>query len=116
MKFIFMFLIAVVVGLKGYDMYTANNSTPTSTTSSYTTQRTSPAQVTLYATAWCGYCKKARRLLKDNNIDYVEYDIEKSSTGRKAYEKLGGGGVPLLVIDDTVVRGYDKRQILALTR
>ena len=38
-----------------------------------------PEGVVLYATEWCGYCKKAREFFKQNNIAYVKYDIEKSA-------------------------------------
>ncbi|MDO3381542.1 glutaredoxin family protein [Gilvimarinus algae] len=70
--------------------------------------------VVLYATAWCGYCKKTRELLRQKGIPYTEYDIEKSSKGKRDYEQLNGRGVPLLVINGEVVRGYNPNAILAL--
>lgn len=72
--------------------------------------------VVLYATAWCGYCKKARELLAENNIPYFEYDIEKSDEGRDQYESLGGGGVPLLLIKGQLVKGFNSDRILSLAR
>ncbi|HVK98198.1 MAG TPA: glutaredoxin family protein [Dongiaceae bacterium] len=75
-----------------------------------------PSEVILYATSWCGYCAKTRELLQENKIDYQEFDIEKSSEGRAKYEALNGSGVPLLVINGTVVRGYNESRILELTR
>ena len=48
------------------------------------------SKVILYATSWCGYCKKTRELLNDNNIAYFEYDIEKSQEGMEQHKKLGG--------------------------
>jgi mycoredoxin len=73
-------------------------------------------EVVLYATAWCGYCKKTRALLKKHGIAYTEYDIEKSAQGREEYDQLNGKGVPLLVINGKVVRGYDPNQILRLAK
>ncbi|WP_198147347.1 glutaredoxin family protein [Gilvimarinus polysaccharolyticus] len=35
-----------------------------------------PTRVVMYA-SWCGYCKKARRYFRANNIPFTEYDIEK---------------------------------------
>lgn len=70
--------------------------------------------VILYATSWCGYCAKARELLDDNGIDYVEFDVEKSAEGREQRKKLGGNGVPVLVINGEVVKGYNPSKILAL--
>lgn len=63
--------------------------------------------VVLYATDWCGYCKKTREFFKQNNIAYVEYDIEKSAEGRAQYDQLHGSGIPLVMIRGQVLRGYD---------
>jgi glutaredoxin len=73
-------------------------------------------QVILYATEWCGYCKKARELLAKHNISYYEYDIEKSSEGRVQYDRLGGKGVPMLLIDGEVIKGYNPLKILKLAK
>ena len=69
-------------------------------------------QVVLYATTWCGYCKKARELMKKNGIPFIEYDIEKSSEGYAKYKELGGKGVPLMIVDGEVIRGYNPSAIL----
>lgn len=65
------------------------------------------SSVVLYATDWCGYCKKTRQFFKDNNIAYVEFDIEKSVEGKKEYNQLKGKGIPLVVINGIVIRGYN---------
>lgn len=67
--------------------------------------------VILYATAWCGYCKKTREFLAENNIEYIEYDIEKSEEGRKQHKALGGRGVPVLDIKGTVIHGYSVKNM-----
>lgn len=77
---------------------------------------THDGQVILYATSWCGYCKKARKLLEENHIAYYEYDIEKSSEGNEQYKALGGRGIPLLLINGEVVKGYNPDKILKLVR
>jgi len=73
-------------------------------------------KVILYATSWCGYCKKTRRLLEDNGVDYFEYDIEKSQEGNKQHKRLGGKGIPVLLINGEVVKGYNPARILELTK
>jgi len=70
-------------------------------------------EVILYATEWCGYCQKTRVLFKENNISFVEYDIEKSTIGRREHKRLGGKGVPLLRINGKVIHGYNEKLILA---
>jgi len=71
-------------------------------------------KVILYATSWCGYCKKTRELLNENNIEFHEYDVEKSPEGREQYDRLGVKGVPVLLINGEVVGGYDPSEILKL--
>ncbi len=66
----------------------------------------------LYATDWCGYCKKTRALLEENNIEYVEFNIEKSAEAAEQHKRLGGRGVPVLLINGEVIRGYNPSGIL----
>ena len=70
------------------------------------------SQVILFSTVWCGYCKKTRRLLNKHGVVFTEYDIETSSDGVKMYNAAGGGGVPLLVIKDKIIRGYNADLII----
>jgi glutaredoxin len=76
-------------------------------------QSYSQARVVMYATEWCGYCKQTRRFLDSKGIPFQEYDIEKSEEGRKAYEALGGRGIPLLDVNGTLIRGFAPEEILA---
>lgn len=73
-------------------------------------------KVVLYGTSWCGYCAKTRKMLRENHIAYIEYDIEKSLKGKTQYNKLNGNGVPLMLIDGVVVRGYNPSKILKLAK
>lgn len=70
-------------------------------------------EVTLYATSWCGYCAKTREFLSERGIAYTELDIEKSPEARRAYDALGGRGVPVLKVNGTVIHGYNPQGILA---
>lgn len=62
--------------------------------------------VVMYSTAWCGYCKKARRYFKENSIPFNEYDIEKSSRAKAEHKRYGGSGVPLLLFGQHKMRGF----------
>lgn len=63
-------------------------------------------QVVMYATSWCGYCKKARNYFKKNSISYVEYDIEKDSHAKRRYDALGGKGVPVILVGQKRMNGF----------
>ncbi len=63
--------------------------------------------VTLLTTAWCGYCRAARKFLQRNGVQFTELDVETTEEGRVFYDRVGGRGVPVLVIDGHVVHGMD---------
>jgi len=107
-KIFFSVLILAVIVKLGF------TSDPSSSTPEFVA--TYENSVVLYATSWCGYCKKTRELLANNGIEYIEYDIEHSSRGKKEYDQLGGRGVPLLLIGGQTVRGYDPNTILKLAK
>ena len=71
------------------------------------------AKVVLYTTDWCGYCKQTKRFLDQKGIAFQEFDIEKDAEARKAYEALGGRGIPLIDVNGTLIRGFDPNEILA---
>lgn len=70
-------------------------------------------EVTLYATRWCGYCAKTRAFLRRHDIPFTEIDVESSEEGMQALAGMQAYGVPVIVVGDTVIRGY---QLAALAR
>lgn len=70
-------------------------------------------EVVLFSTSWCGYCRKAREYLNTNGIAHVEYDIEKSSEGKRRFDELGGRGVPLILVGDQAIRGWSPAALQA---
>jgi glutaredoxin len=70
--------------------------------------------VVLYATSWCGYCKMTRQFFAANGIRYTEQDIEQSSTAYKEHRNLGGNGVPLVVVGDQVIKGWNEQSLRQL--
>ena len=65
-------------------------------------------EITLYSTSWCGYCEKTRNFFDANGIYYTELDVEKTTAGYEGHKKLGGGGIPVTVIGEEVIRGYSE--------
>lgn len=70
--------------------------------------------INLYATSWCGYCAKARSLFKQYKIRYIEYDIEKDSSAKARYDKLGGRGMLLIEANGNIIKGYNERALKQL--
>ncbi len=63
-------------------------------------------RVVMYSTDWCGYCKQARHYFEKNDIDFVEYNIDKNRTARRAYKKLGAKGVPVILVGKQRMNGF----------
>ncbi len=75
-------------------------------------QNATKKEVVLYSTTWCGYCAKTREFFAENHIKYTDLDVEKSEQGRKEYERLGGNGVPIVIISrEIAIRGYNPEAI-----
>jgi glutaredoxin len=67
--------------------------------------------VILYGTDWCSNCKQTRAYLRANHIPFFEYDVEKSTEGQRQFKMLEGNGVPLLLVKNNVIRGFDPAAI-----
>jgi len=89
-----------------YEDIGANNTSTGSETSSATT---GSKNVSLYTTAWCGYCKKAKNYFRQNSIAYTEFDIEKDVAARKRYKKMGATGVPVIIVGNKRMNGFSVR-------
>lgn len=60
---------------------------------------------------WCSYCYKAKKYFQSNNINYCEYDMENTETGKRLYQENGGGAVPILLIGKHRLKGFSESQI-----
>jgi glutaredoxin len=63
--------------------------------------------VVLLSASWCGYCDRLRGELGDAGVPFREIDVETTAEGRDAFDALNGRGVPVTVIGQEVVHGYD---------
>jgi len=66
-------------------------------------------KVTVYSTPTCTYCQKTKAFLKENNIDYDEINVAEDEAAREEMiEKTGQMGVPVIIVGDTMIIGFDK--------
>ncbi|OGI85588.1 NrdH-redoxin [Candidatus Nomurabacteria bacterium RIFCSPLOWO2_01_FULL_39_17] len=71
--------------------------------------------VTIYSTPTCHFCRMAKDFFKANNINYTEYDVASNLEKRKEMiEKSGQMGVPVIIIGDELIVGFNKPQISQL--
>jgi glutaredoxin 3 len=63
----------------------------------------------MYATGWCGYCSRARALLKSKNVQVEEIDVEAQPEKRaEMMTRSGRRTVPQIFIGETHVGGCDE--------
>jgi glutaredoxin len=77
-------------------------------------QATGSDGVVMLSADWCGYCRALRADLERAAIPYRELDIDRDAEGARAYRALRARGVPVLVVGQDVIYGYDPRRALAL--
>ncbi|MGB0134745.1 glutaredoxin family protein [Dokdonella sp.] len=70
--------------------------------------------VIMLSTSTCGYCKKMRADLDSWNVEFLDIDVERNRNGQRAYEMLEGRGVPILLVGEKTVHGYDPERARAL--
>jgi glutaredoxin len=74
------------------------------------------AEVKMLATSWCGYCARARAYLNSRGIPFEELDVEKSAQGKQEYRALKGRGVPIILVGNQRMNGYDQARLEGLLR
>ena len=72
-------------------------------------------KVSIYTTPTCSYCREAKEFFKDNSISYEEYNVLTDMDKRKEMiEKSGQMGVPVIVIGDDLMVGFDRDKMSEL--
>ena len=66
-------------------------------------------KVEIYSSQFCGYCSRAKRLLSQKGVDYVDYDVIEDPDKRAEMIQRAGGRmtVPQIFIDGKHVGGSD---------
>ena len=73
--------------------------------------------VKLFALSTCPYCRMTREYLDENDVEYELTEVdhldgeEKQAAVAEVKELSGGTSFPVVVIDDEVIVGFNKRAI-----
>ncbi len=70
--------------------------------------------IVMLSAQWCGYCKALRSDLDKMGVAYTELDIDVDEGGMAAFRAVNARGVPVLVVGQEVVYGYDPGRSRAL--
>ncbi len=68
-------------------------------TNLYTRQ---PTQIVLYGVSWCGDCRRARQILAQMNVPYLDIDIDADKQAEAFVKQVNRGNrsVPTIVFPD----------------
>ena len=66
-------------------------------------------KVEIYSSQFCGYCSRAKRLLSQKGVDYIDYDVIEDTSKRDEMVHRAGGRmtVPQIFIDGKHIGGSD---------
>jgi len=72
-------------------------------------------KVTIYSTPTCHFCHLAKDFFTANSIVYTEHNVASDLEKRKEMvEKSGQMGVPVIVIGEELIVGFDQSKIAKL--
>jgi glutaredoxin 3 len=70
------------------------------------------ANVKIYSTPTCVYCKMAKEFFAKNGIQYQEFNVASDAAAREEmFNKSHQMGVPVIDVDGSIVVGFDKRNL-----
>ena len=69
-------------------------------------------RVIIFSTPTCSFCTKAKRYLRDKGVRYKEIDVSRDLKAAADMErKTGQRGVPVILVDNRPVVGFDVPKI-----
>lgn len=77
------------------------------------------AQVTMYSTSSCPYCKMAKEFFQHHNVEFTNYNVgDDKEKAEEMLTKTAQTGVPVIVIkkgtEEDVVVGFDQQKLSEL--
>ncbi len=71
--------------------------------------------ITIYSTPTCHFCHMAKGYFTEHKIAFTDYNVATDLEKRKEMiEKSGQMGVPVILIGDQLVVGFDQEKIAGL--
>lgn len=60
------------------------------------------SQITMYGAEWCGDCRRSKRFLDANNVEYTYVDVEADEAASEKVIEINGGqrSIPVILFAD----------------
>lgn len=70
-----------------------------------------PEAITIYTADWCRVCHRAKKYMDDKGYQYIERDIENNPRARREFDRMGGKGVPVILVGNKRMDGFSAGQL-----
>jgi glutaredoxin-like YruB-family protein len=68
--------------------------------------------VTIYSTPTCHFCHMAKEFFTEKGVEFTAYDVASDASKRQEMIQMTGQlGVPVIVIGDDVMVGFDRGRL-----
>lgn len=68
-------------------------------------------KVIMYTSSRCRYCTMAKQYFDRKHISYTEHNTATSSSAKAEFRKIGGRGVPLIIVNGNKINGFNAHAI-----
>ena len=69
------------------------------------------SKVVVYTSNTCPYCTMAKDYLNEKGVEFEEKNVQNDAAARDELISMGYTGVPVLVIGDEEIVGFDRARI-----
>ena len=76
---------------------------------------TAQPKVVVFSTPTCSFCNQAKRYFREKNVRFTDVDVSRDqSAARDMMRKTGQMGVPVILINNRPIIGFDKPKIMQM--
>ncbi len=74
------------------------------------------SKIVVYSSNTCPHCVSAKDYLKSKGIEFTEKNVSTDMEARKELMDMGYMGVPIILVDDKVIEGFNKAKLDELVK
>ena len=72
-------------------------------------------KVIIFSTPTCSFCNAAKRYFREKNVRFTDVDVSRDQrAARDMQRKTGQMGVPVILINNKPIVGFDKPRIMQM--
>lgn len=68
-------------------------------------------KIKVYTSTTCAHCSAVKEYLKEKECSYEEKNVSTDPQAKKELIGMGYMGVPIVIVDDNVIEGFNKNKL-----